>query len=244
MSLFDTIGSLDGSFLKQIPVVGGFVSDVDKSNEEKQIQKLASQRPKYTTPDAIDELVQNARAATTAQMPGYTQAKQNIDQSTAANMTNIKNMSSGGGNTLAAMEQANKLNANMLNSLSVQNKQTQQQEKQRYENALRESAKYSDQEFEMNQEAPWEFQMNWAENKYGADQQSEANNQKNTMSLLSNFLGGGGKLSGLMGGGSSGRGGNPNGYSYSTIKPIGINSVGSSPDPFGNMNRDFNLGNQ
>lgn len=190
MSIFDSAHNAIGSMLKSTPIVGGIVSDFEAGQEADKIKKLAKNRPKYSRPDEITQMVNNARANTTSQMPGYDQAQENIDRATAFGASNIKNLSSGGGNSLSAAIDLAKNQAKMYANLAVQNEQYHQKEKDKLQQALAGSAKYSDQEFEFNQNQPWQFDMNWAENKYLADQKDAAQNRQNTYALASNLLGG------------------------------------------------------
>jgi hypothetical protein len=201
MSIFDSAHNAVGSLLKNTPIVGGMVSDFEASQEADKIKKLAKNRPKYSRPDEVKQLLENARANATSQMPGYDQAQQNIDRATAFVAKNIKDMSIGGGNSLAAATDLAKKQANMYGSLALQNEQYHQSQKQQLQNALKQSAQYSDQEFEFNQNQPWQFDMNWAENKYAADQNDAQQSRKNTYALAGNLLGG-------MGGGNNSVGGN------------------------------------
>jgi hypothetical protein len=172
-------------------VVGAGIGILGESNKEaqaKKIRDLANNRPKYSRPQEIDQMLANARAGTTEAMPGYDIAKQNIDQSAAAGATNIKNLAGGSGNALAASQNLAKSQMNMYSNLAMQNEQYHRAEKDKLQQALRESAKYSDQEFEYNQNQPWQFNMNWAENKYGASQQSSANTQRNMYALAGEAL--------------------------------------------------------
>jgi hypothetical protein len=88
----------------------------------------------------------------------------------------------------------------MYSSLALQNEQYHNTEKDKLAQALQQSAKYSDQEFEYNVNQPWQFNMNWAQNKYGAAQKDAQTNRQNTYALASNILGG---LGGGMTGGNS-----------------------------------------
>jgi hypothetical protein len=188
MSIF---GDVLGGILKPLPIVGGIYSNIEKGIEGDKIAELAKNRPKYTRPAEITQYLENAKSATTTSMPGYDLAKQNIDQSMASGMSNVKNVSDNPANSLAAIQNLAKSQMNMYSNLAVQNAQFHQTEKDKLANALKESAKYSDQEFEYNQNQPWQFNMNWEENKYSAAQQDAKQNTANTYALASNLFGGG-----------------------------------------------------
>jgi hypothetical protein len=105
MSIFSSLGNVASGQLKSIPIIGGVVSDFEAGQQENKIKELAANKPMYSRPDEITEMLQNARANTTSQMPGYTEAQQNIDRTIATGSKNIKEMSGGGGSSLAAAQQ-------------------------------------------------------------------------------------------------------------------------------------------
>jgi len=200
MSLFNAIGSAADSALTSMPVVGGIFSGLDEYSEEQQVKKDIANRPKYSPPDVYNEIIQNARAQTTAQMPGYTEAQQNIDRQMAYGGTKIKDLSSGSGNTLAASEKMRKQQSDMYQGLLTANSKYHTNRYDKLTEVLNTMGQQQQQAWDYNVNQPWQQTMNWDINKYQGSQQTAANTEKNTYALAGTILTGG--MSGFTGGGN------------------------------------------
>lgn len=219
MSIISSANNALGGYLKGIPLVGAGVSSLEAGINADKIEKLAKKRPKYTRPDEINQYLENAKASSTSEMPGLDLAKQGIDQSVATGIANVKNLSDNPTSSLASVQQLAKNQMNMYSNLAMQNTQFHQQEKQKLQQALQQAGHYSDQEFEYNVNQPRQFDMNWAQNKYQANQADARQNTQNTYALASNIIGG---MTGGVGSGKQTATFDP--YSIAQARNIGTQS--------------------
>jgi hypothetical protein len=95
--------------------------------------------------------------------------EQNIQQAGQSGLRSIQNMSDNPTSSLGAANDLYKSEMNAYNNLAVQQQQYYQSNQDRLSQALNESAKYSDMEFEYNKNAPWQRNMQSKINQYVSD---------------------------------------------------------------------------
>jgi hypothetical protein len=194
MSLLSSFGDAIGGQLKSLPLVGGMVSDFQKGQDEDKLKAEAANRPKYSPPTEIQQYMELAKSGANSTMPGSDQAKQNIGSTTSSAINNVQNLTESPTSSLGAIEQLARQQLGAYSNLSVQQQQYHENKIKELQNALQTGAKYSDQAWDYNVNQPWQFNMNWMENKYAADQQdsrtARANDQQMKMAAASMLTGG------------------------------------------------------
>ena len=140
--------------------------------DKKDIANVEKSMPTYTRPDEVKQMLELAKNnAGSRQLPGQGQMEQNIQQSGQAGLRNIQNMSDNPTSSLGAANDLYRSEMNAYNNLAVQQQQYYQSNQDRLSQALAESAKYSDMEFEYNKNAPWQRNMQNHINQYVSDKQ-------------------------------------------------------------------------
>jgi hypothetical protein len=136
-----------------------------KANTE--MDNLENNRPQYSRPEEIKQLLEMAKTGANSQMGGSAQLAQANQQATQGMVSKLQDSNQLDAGAIQKLYQQ-ELGAN--NSLAFQQSQYHQQQLDRLSQAFGESAKYADQEFEYNVNAPWQRKMNRAQNKYEAGQ--------------------------------------------------------------------------
>jgi hypothetical protein len=140
--------------------------------DKKDIANVEKSMPVYTRPEEVKQMLELAKNnAGSRQLPGQGQMEQNIQQAGQSGLRNIQNMSDNPTSSLGAANDIYRSEMNAYNNLAVQQQQYYQANQDRLSQALNESAKYSDMEFEYNKNAPWQRNMQNHINQYVSDRQ-------------------------------------------------------------------------
>ena len=157
-----------------IPLIGGAIGlgesiygGIEAHQANKKLDQLEKNAPKYTRPDEIKQYLEMAKTGANSGMPGQGYLNQNNQQATQGAVSKLEDSGQLDAGAIQKLYQQ-QLNAN--NALNYQQSQYHQGQIDRLNQAFGESAKYADQEFEYNVNAPWQRQMNRASNKYEAGQ--------------------------------------------------------------------------
>jgi hypothetical protein len=176
-----------------IPIIGGKIQGgYNQIEGQLAMDKAEKNRPVYQVPDEVKKYVEMAQTMSNSDMPGSTQAKQNIEQAAAAGASPLSNP------TQTQKLIQNEMNA--FNNLNVQQSQYHNQQIQQYQQALKDKARYSDQEFEYNINAPWQRGYNKAINRFEAGQKQQEKATNDEMQIASTLLGGGFNPTSALGG--------------------------------------------
>lgn len=115
--------------------------------------------PTYTTPTEATEALTLAKNRAYGDMPGYGQAKSDIEQSAAGNYSRALESAASGSDVLGFLANQGVGTNRALNQLSGQNAAYQDQAKKDLYNALMQKAGYTDKEFQYNKYMPWQQAM-------------------------------------------------------------------------------------
>jgi hypothetical protein len=140
---------------------------IKASQANRQMDELEKNRPMYSRPDEIKQYLEMAKTGANSNLPGQTQLTQNTQQATQGMLSKLQDS---GQLDAGAIQQLYQSELGAYNNLAMQQAQYHQSQQDRLSQALSESAKYSDQEFEYNVNAPWQRKMGRAMNKYEAGQ--------------------------------------------------------------------------
>jgi hypothetical protein len=161
------IGGIAGSVLGNATMLYGYYAS---KRDKKDIAAAEKSMPTYTRPDEVKQMLELAKNnAGSRQLPGQGQMEQNIQQAGQSGLRNIQNMSDNPTSSLGAANDLYKSEMNAYNNLAVQQQQYYQSNQDRLSQALNESAKYSDMEFEYNKNAPWQRNLQSKINAYVSD---------------------------------------------------------------------------
>jgi hypothetical protein len=133
----------------------------------KQMDELEENRPVYSRPDEIKQYLEMAKTGANAQMPGQNILAERNQQSTQGMISKLQES---GQLDAGAIQQLYQQELGANNNLAFQQSQYHQGQIDRLSQAFSESAKYADQEFEYNVNAPWQRKYNRAIGKYEAGQ--------------------------------------------------------------------------
>lgn len=137
-----------------------------KANKE--MAELERNKPIYSRPEEIKQYLEMAKTNARSQMPGQTQMQQRSEQATQTAISQLQESGALDAGALSKLYQS-ELNANA--NLAMQQAQYYQAQNDRLSQAFQTSARYADQEFEYNVNAPWQRKYNRAIGKYEAGQQ-------------------------------------------------------------------------
>jgi hypothetical protein len=140
---------------------------IKSGQANKQMRELEKKAPTYTRPTEIKQYLEMAKSGMGSQMPGTTQLTQNTQQATQGMLSKLQES---GGLDVGSINKLYQSEVGAYNNLATQQAQYHQGQQDRLSQALQESAKYADQEFEYNVNAPWQRKYNRAINKYEAGQ--------------------------------------------------------------------------
>jgi hypothetical protein len=139
---------------------------------KKQLAQIEKDRPVYTRPEEVSQMLELAKTnANSRELPGQGQAEQNIQEAGQSGLRNIQNMSDNPTSSLAAANDLYRKEMGAYNNLAVQQQQYYQANQDKLSQALNESAKYSDMEFEYNKNTPWQRQYQNKINEYVSNRQ-------------------------------------------------------------------------
>jgi len=133
----------------------------------REMDQLERDRPQYSRPEEVKQLLEMAKTGANSKMGGSVELAQNNQQSTQGMLSKLQDSGRLDAGSIQQLYQQ-ELGAN--NSLAFQQSQYHQGQLDRLSQAFGESAKYADQEFEYNVNAPWQRKMGRAQNKYEAGQ--------------------------------------------------------------------------
>jgi hypothetical protein len=163
-------GMWGGLIQSGVGMVGSIYGAIHANKNKKEISALEKNMPTYTRPEEVKQMLELAKNnAGSRQLPGQGQMEQNIQQAGQSGLRNIQNMSDNPTSSLGAANDLYKSEMNAYNNLAVQQQQYYQTNQDRLSQALNESAKYSDMEFEYNKNAPWQRQMQSKINEWSSN---------------------------------------------------------------------------
>jgi hypothetical protein len=163
-------GFIGGAISGVTGIVSGIYGKNAAKRNLKQIGDLERDMPTYTRPEEVKQMLELAKNnAGSRQLPGQGQMEQNIQQAGQSGLRNIQNMSDNPTSSLGAANDIYKSEMNAYNNLAVQQQQYYQSNQDRLSQALNESAKYSDMEFEYNTNAPWQRKMQSKINEWSSN---------------------------------------------------------------------------
>jgi hypothetical protein len=149
-------GFIGGAIQGVVGIVSGIYGKNAAKRNLKQLGDYEKDRPWYSRPGEESQYLELAKNNAYSQMPGQTQAEQNIQQSSQSAMNNIQNMSDNPTSSLGAISDLYRKEIGAFNNLSTQQAQYYQGNQDRLAQALQSSAKYADQEWDYNVNQPWQ----------------------------------------------------------------------------------------
>jgi hypothetical protein len=159
---------------------------IKAGSANKKMRELEKNRPTYSRPDEIKQYLEMAKSGARGAMPGQTQMEQNVQQSTQGALSSLQES---GELDAGAIQKLYQSEVGAYNNLAMQQGQYYQSQQDRLSQAFQQSAKYADQEFEYNVNAPWQRQYNRAIGKYEAGQQMVNQGLSNITGSASSYAG-------------------------------------------------------
>jgi hypothetical protein len=154
-------GELAGDFFSTFdPILIGPLVDASRAEDEASRREEAlGESPKFEIPESYDLALSQLKKRQKQQMPGYNEAMAGIQQETAANATGAQQLLSGPNaiqatNSLYGDEQAR------IQDLGARASQWQQQQQQQYASMLQGRAGLETQQWEYNENIPWQINKN------------------------------------------------------------------------------------
>jgi len=145
-----------------IAFFGGIVRAAGASKDAKSLQKQADAinpiRPNYQTPQEVLDAVQSSKNMAEGDMAGYGRAIGQAQGSTANFLSQARNYATGGSGILQNLAIAAQGERSQINNINNQNAQFKQNAAGQMQNNLFKQATYSDQEFEYNENNPYQQQ--------------------------------------------------------------------------------------
>jgi hypothetical protein len=147
-----------------IPLILGGIGALGKAafglHQLNQAKKISDKRSIYNMPNQIGQnRDMYQRLSNTTRLPGQSVLENNIGASNAANTKAIMNAAGGSSDILAALSNQNQNTNNALNDLGVRGAEFQSMNQDKLANANSEFAAYKDQEFDYNENQPYELRM-------------------------------------------------------------------------------------
>jgi hypothetical protein len=167
---------------------------------QKEMDSYERNRPIYSRPDEMNQYLEMAKTGANSQMPGTTQLAQNTQQSTQGMISKLEDS---GRLDAGSIQQLYQSELGAYNNLAMQQAQYHQGQNDRLAQALGESAKYSDQEFEYNVNSPWQRKYQNAINKYQSNRNMMQAGMGTMANSLSKMTSTGGDSKSTAGGGNS-----------------------------------------
>jgi DNA repair ATPase RecN len=150
-------GMIGGMIGGSTGIAAMYYGHVHSKRDEKALAEMEKNRPVYTRPEEAKQLLELYKTqANNRELPGQSQYESNIQQASASGQSNIQNMTESPTSSIGAMQDLYKNEMNAYNNLAVQQQQYYQQNQDKLGQALSESAKYTDMEFEYNTNSPWQ----------------------------------------------------------------------------------------
>jgi hypothetical protein len=139
---------------------------------KKQLEEIEKNAPRYTRPEEVKQLLEMYKTqANSNQMPGENQYQQNAQAASASGIQNIQNLTESPTASLGNVAQLYRQEMGAYNNLLSLKDQYHQQNMDKMAQAMSESAKYADQEFEYNVNAPWQRKYQNKINEYVSNRQ-------------------------------------------------------------------------
>jgi len=159
---------------------------IKANRANKAMDQLEKNKPIYSRPDEIKQYLEQAKTNANSKMPGQTQMEQNAQQSTQSMMTKLEDSGQLDAGSIQKLYQSE---VGAYNNLAMQQAQYYQSNQDRLSQAFNESAKYADQEFEYNINAPWQRQYNRQIGNYEAGQKMVGQGLNTLASSAMNYAG-------------------------------------------------------
>ena len=127
----------------------------------KKIKDLRKNRPTYTRPKEVDEMLDvYRRSANRSQLPGQDLMENKLGQATARGVRQVGKYASSSAGALGAVTDIYGKEQDAIRDLGIQFAQYKDAAERQYAAGLGQSAQYSDREFELNKMRPWGTRMN------------------------------------------------------------------------------------
>jgi hypothetical protein len=175
-----------------IGALEGIAGIFGANSAQKEMEDAERNRPVYSRPDEIKQYLESAKTSFNSQMPGTTQLAQNTQQSTQGMISKLQDS---GQLDAGSIQQLYQAQMGAFNNLAMNQSQYHQGQLSQLQQALGESAKYADQEFEYNVNSPWQRKYQNALNKYQSNRsmmQAGIGSMANAASNFGGTFGGGG----------------------------------------------------
>lgn len=130
--------------------LGTGIFQLFKGNQAKE-----TERPTYTTPKEVTDMLNIAKTEAGSDMPGYGLAKSNIEQQGATSFSRAKESATSGSDLLGFLSASGVSSNKALNQLSAANEQYHVAAQDKLKNALMTTAGFKDKEFTLNQMQPY-----------------------------------------------------------------------------------------
>ncbi|MGL4333956.1 MAG: hypothetical protein ACRCSC_02710 [Lactococcus garvieae] len=128
------------------------------------MSKLLNKRPDYQIPAAVQQGLAIQQAKANGDMPNYAQARADVGLGTA----NVVNASRDAGNPLLNVTNIQAQENKAMNNLNAQNAAYKEQQAQLLQRSLDNYGQYEDQQWQMNEFAPYKEVENFSEDLFGA----------------------------------------------------------------------------
>ena len=116
-------------------------------------------RPKYKIPESVNEATNVAEQLAYGKMPGYGEAKSNIEQQEASTLSRIQNSADSGSDVLGATTAVNLSTNRNLRALDASNEQFKSNALNNLKGQLMNEAAWKDKETQYNEIQPYEESM-------------------------------------------------------------------------------------
>lgn len=157
----------------------------DQGARSEEIRTEAGEMPKYEIPESMKNVISTIEGLNNmpviTEMPGQQTLENKLLSDTASRVSAIKEMSTGSGADIGAVNQAGVENSNRLQDIFIESariaqenelhrNQVANQNKMTLAGAYGQMAGYEDQAYQMNELMPWQTKMNRADNlEFGGD---------------------------------------------------------------------------
>lgn len=143
-------------------VVGGGISYFKSKSQQKKARAINATRPKYVIPSEVGTNVNMYNTmANTSRLPGQSLMEDNIKSNTANTFNQAQNAAGGSGGSamLASLGRVNQNQNEEINKLNIAGAENQQANKDKLAGANSTMADYKQQEFDYNQNQPYELAL-------------------------------------------------------------------------------------
>ena len=153
-----TIGALVSG---GVSLVKGIFGGAQGLSANKKINNLRSNRPTYTRPDEVNQMMDVYRkAAGRSQLPGQDLMEEKLGRSTAAGVRQVGKYASSSSSALGAITDIYGKEQDAIRDLGIQFASYKDAAERQLAVGYGQAAQYSDREFEINKMRPWETRMN------------------------------------------------------------------------------------